>query len=453
MAAFENFRLNKQLFDGISELDFDRPTPIQEKVFSVVLSGKDVVGIAQTGTGKTLAYMLPILHELKYSKDLNPRVLILVPTRELVLQLVENIKLYTKYKSTRIVGVYGGTNINTQHKALIQGADIVIGTPQRLYDLVLRNAVKLKSIKKLVIDEVDVMLDFGYRTQLINIFDYLPKKRQNIMLSATMTERVDALIDSIFKSPEKISIAVSGTPLDNIAQECYRVHNFYTKINLLVHLLKNNETYRKVLVFVSNRIAGERLFEALSNAFGGEIGIIHSGKEQNFRVRSIKEFDEGITRVLVATDVIARGIDLEKITTVFNFDVPIYPENYMHRIGRTGRAEQEGNAVLFYTEKETKAKEAIESLMAYTIPEQEFPKEVEVNPELTPEEKDKPIVEEIINWKKTRNSQVGAAFHEKLEKNKKTNQRGLHKRQLAVKYKKSQRRGDKIQNMKKKRRR
>ncbi|PCH99331.1 MAG: DEAD/DEAH box helicase [Bacteroidetes bacterium] len=453
MAAFENFKLNKQLFNGISELDYDRPTPIQEKVFSVVLSGRDVVGIAQTGTGKTLAYMLPILQQLKYSSDANPSVLILVPTRELVLQLVKNITLYTKYISTRIVGVYGGTNIITQQKALLLGTDIVIGTPQRLYDLVLKNAVKLNSIKKLVIDEVDVMLDFGYRTQLINIFDYLPQKRQNIMFSATMTERVDVLIDSFFKSPAKISIAVSGTPLDNIAQECYQVHNLYTKINLLVHLLKDNETYRKVLVFVSNRLSGERLFEELSNAFDREIGIIHSGKEQNFRVRSIKEFDEGVTRVLVATDVIARGIDLEKITTVFNFDTPIYPENYMHRIGRTGRAEQEGSAILFYTEKETKAKEAIESLMAYTIPEQEFPKEVEVNPELTPEEKSKPIVEEIINWKKSRNSQVGAAFHEKSEKNRKTNQRVPYKKQLAAKYKKSLRRGDKIQNMKKKRKR
>ena len=239
MNHFENFNLNKPLYNAIEELGFDTPTPIQVESFSVVLSGKDVVGIAQTGTGKTLAYMLPILQELKFSNQVNPRVLILVPTRELVLQVVERIESFTKYTNIRVLGVYGGVNINTQKQQIINGTDILVATPGRLYDLAVSNVLSLKSVQKLVIDEVDIMLDLGFRFQLINIFELLPIRRQNIMYSATMTDEIEVLIDDFFKSPIKISIAVSGTRLENINQQCYHVQNFYTKVNLLKHLLKS----------------------------------------------------------------------------------------------------------------------------------------------------------------------------------------------------------------------
>ncbi|MDF1673366.1 MAG: DEAD/DEAH box helicase, partial [Vicingaceae bacterium] len=221
MDNFKEFRLNKHLANAIDDLKFEKPTPIQSEAFNVILGGKDVVGISQTGTGKTLAFMLPLLEELKFSKQINPRILVLVPTRELVLQLVERIDEFAKYMTIRVVGVYGGANINTQKQAVMQGADIVVATPGRLYDLALSRALQLKAIKKLVIDEVDVMLDLGFQFQINNIFELLPERRQNIMFSATMTEEVDALIDDFFISPHKISIAVSGTPLDNISQECY----------------------------------------------------------------------------------------------------------------------------------------------------------------------------------------------------------------------------------------
>ncbi len=356
MESFSDFKLVKQLNYAINDLGFDKPTPIQKEAFSVVLSGKDIVGVAQTGTGKTLAYMLPILQDLKFSKQVAPRIAIMVPTRELVLQVVENIESFAKYISLRVLGVYGGTNINTQMQSVAQGTDIIVGTPGRFYDLSLSGALKLKAIKKLVIDEVDVMMDLGFLPQLTNIFELLPEKRQNIMFSATMTEEVDALIDDFFIVPTKIAIAVSGTPLENIAQQCYPVPNFYTKVNLLTHLIKNKTDFRKVLIFVSSKKIADRLFDALEGRFGSELGVIHSNKSQNYRIRSVEQFDSGVNRILLSTDVMARGLDLEKITHVINFDTPTYPENYMHRIGRTGRAEEEGNTILFYTEKETENK-------------------------------------------------------------------------------------------------
>ena len=445
MSAFENFNINKQLRFAIDDLGFKKPTPIQEEAFSVILSGKDVVGIAQTGTGKTLAYMLPILQQYKFSKQVNPTVLVLVPTRELVIQIVDHIKSFANYLSIRVLGVYGGTNINTQRQEVAQGADIIVATPGRLYDLALSRTLKLKAIKKLVIDEVDVMLDLGFRFQLTNIFELLPERRQNIMFSATMTQEVDQLIDDFFIAPVKISIAVSGTPLDNINQQCYAVPNFYTKVNLLTHLLKDKEEYRKVLVFVSSKKRADSLAEALPAT---ETGVIHANKSQNYRIRSVEEFDEGKTRILVATDVIARGLDLEQITHVFNFDTPDFPENYMHRIGRTGRAEQEGKSILFFTPKEEAAKEAIEALMSTKIEPIDFPSEVVISTQLTPEERPK-IVEKYsqnLNKKKRVDS-----FQEKIEKNRKVNQGGSYKRELAKKYKKPKTRGDKKANKRKKR--
>ena len=194
MHSFKDLNIAKPLLNALEDLGFTEPTPIQESAFPVVLSGKNVVGVSQTGTGKTLAYMLPILQDLKFTKEKNPTVLIIVPTRELVIQVVDQINAYSKYKTVSAIGVYGGTNINTQGLAVKQGMDILVGTPGRLYDLVLARAVVLKNIKKLVIDEVDVMLDLGFIFQLNNIFELLPEKRQNIMFSATMTEEVDALI-------------------------------------------------------------------------------------------------------------------------------------------------------------------------------------------------------------------------------------------------------------------
>ena len=442
---FKDLNISKQLLNALDDLGFETPTPIQEQSFSVVGSGKDVVGIAQTGTGKTFAYMLPILRNLAYSKQDNPRVLVLVPTRELVIQVVEEIEKLAKYINVRVLGVYGGVNINPQKQAIAQGLDILVATPGRLFDLAVSRTLKLKSIQKLVIDEVDVMLDLGFRHQIKNIFDILPERRQNIMFSATMTEDVDELITDFFINPERVSVAVSGTPLDNIDQKRYNVPNFYTKVNLLEHLLNDAETFNKVLIFVAHKKMADRLFEKLDENFKEELCVIHSNKTQNYRLRSIEQFRSGSNRILVATDVMARGLDIDNISHVINFDTPTFPENYMHRIGRTGRAEREGRSILFSTENEQDYAEAIESLMQMKIPLIEIPESVEISKELIEEER--PQAKERYNPLKRRDEDApGPAFHKKAEKNLKENLGGSYRREVAKKYKKPKTRGDKNYN-------
>lgn len=445
MTTFEDFKLTKQLQLAIDELGFTQPTPIQIESFPVILSGKDMVGIAQTGTGKTLAYMLPLLDEYKFRKSINPRIVILVPTRELVVQVVDMIHELCKYITIRVVGVYGGANINTQKELVSKGVDILVGTPGRLYDLALTRVLQLSEVKKLVIDEVDVMLDAGFRYQLANIFDFLPVKRQNIMFSASMTEEVDALIDDFFISPTKITIAISGTRLENISQECYSVPNFYTKCNLLKYLLNKRKELQKVLIFVSSKKIADALYNILEDDFGPETGVIHSNKSQNYRLECVREFEEGITRIIIATDIIARGIDFEKVSHVINFDTPTYPENYLHRIGRSGRAEQEGKTILFYTQKEASDKEAIETLMNYKIPETTFPKSVEISKQLTIEERPDMKTGSSFDIGKKRAQKEESAFHEKLEKNKKVNLGSKYRREPKV-FKKPLTKGDKIGN-------
>ncbi len=438
MSTFQDLNLNTPLYNALDDLGFTQPTPIQEQAFNVVASGKDVVGIAQTGTGKTFAYMLPILKNLKFSKQDNPRILVLVPTRELVVQVVEEIEKLAKYINVRVLGVYGGVNINTQKMAVAQGLDIIVATPGRLYDLAVSRVLQLKSIQKVVIDEVDVMLDLGFRHQLMNIFDILPERRQNIMFSATMTQDVDELITAFFIAPERVSIAVSGTPLENISQTKYSVPNFYTKLNLLNHLLSDSEDFNKVLIFVANKKMSDRLFEALDETFHDELCVIHSNKTQNYRLRSIEQFREGFNRILVATDVMARGLDIDNVSHVINFDTPDFPENYMHRIGRTGRAEREGQAIIFSTEKEQEALEKIEALMQMEIPSMEIPKNVTISTELIEEERE--VVKERNNpIRRKKDEEIGPAFHEKKDKNKKENLGGSYKFKIAQKYKKPKR--------------
>ncbi len=446
--TFQELNLNTPLLNALEDLGFSTPTPIQEQAFSTIMSGRDVIGIAQTGTGKTLAYSLPVLRMLKFTEQQNPRILIIVPTRELVVQVVEELEKLTKYINARILGVYGGTNINTQKQLVAQGQDIIVATPGRLYDLTINRDLQLKSIQKLIIDEVDVMLDLGFRFQLTNIMELLPANRQNIMFSATMTEEVEQLILTNFRQPEKISVAASGTPLENIEQSGYEVPNFYTKINLLKELLKEKNQFHKTLIFAGNKRMADRVFENLNIAFPEECTIIHSNKTQNYRLRSIRQFEDGFCRILVATDVMARGLDIDEISHVINFDTPDYPENYMHRIGRTGRAEKQGHSILLTTPNEQEGLEKIEALMKMEVPKKPLPEEVEISKELIPEEEPKGM--EINNPSKfTDEDAPGPAFHEKKEKNKKLNLGGSYKREIKKKYKKPKTRGDKNYNKKK----
>lgn len=447
MSTFQDFNLSKMIANAIADLGFTTPTPIQKEAYPVILSGRDVIGIAQTGTGKSLAYLLPILQELKFSEQVSPRVLIIAPTRELVIQLVENIKDICKYKNLRALGVYGGTNINTQALEVAKGCDVLVATPGRLFDLAVSRAVKLKTIQKLVLDEIDVLLDLGFRVQLQNIFDLLPERRQNIMFSATMTDEVEALIQDIFFNPIKIQIAASGEPLKNIEQTSYFVPNYYTKVNLLSYLLNNKEEFHKVLVFVTSKKMANDLYDLMNEEHSG-VGVIHGNKDQNYRNEMIQKFDGGNIRILIATDVIARGVDLDKLSHVINFDTPSFPENYIHRIGRTGRAEQNGKSIIFFTEKEENDKKEIENLMKYEIPEMDWPDEVKISRRLTIEEQDKIPVKRN---RKTKPKGHGVGIHEKSAKNKKEFNIGSGmKRKLKNKHKGPRTKGDKGANLRKK---
>ncbi|UFH57408.1 DEAD/DEAH box helicase [Spirosoma sp. KNUC1025] len=431
--TFEELNLTKPLIRALNELGYTTPTTIQQNVFSTVMSGRDVCGLAQTGTGKTLAYLLPCLRQLQFSKEKLPQLLIIVPTRELVVQVLETVNQLTTYMNLVAVGVYGGVNLKPQAAQVQQGMDVLVATPGRLVDLLSSGILKTKAVKKLVIDEVDEMLNHGFRTQLKIILDSLPPKRQNLLFSATLTPDVEQLIEPFFTNPVRVEAAPVGTPLENIAQTAYNVPNFYTKINLLEHLLGKDSTMTKVLVFVATKSLADQLQEQLEAEFPNRVGVIHSNKAQNQRFEAVELFKDGTYQILIATDLIARGIDIAGVSHVFNFDLPDLPENYIHRIGRTGRADQAGVAICFITEADQEKQAAIEALMNYAIPRLPLPQALTISDELTEDEKPK-VSMKTIDVKAPKGDEVGPAFHEKLDKNKKVNVRRNHAAEKMRKY-------------------
>jgi ATP-dependent RNA helicase RhlE len=428
MTTFKDLNLTKQLLNALNDIGFESPTPIQEKAFPIVMSGKDAVGIAQTGTGKTFAYLLPILRQLTYSEQRQPRVLIVVPTRELVVQVVSEVEKLATYMHARCVGVYGGGNISIQKQKVYDGVDVLVATPGRLIDLTLSRTLQFSSIQKLVIDEVDEMLNLGFRTQLVKILDILPVKRQNLMFSATLNEDVEMMIENYFHKPEYIELISRGTPLEKIIQQAYHVPNFYTKVNLLGHLLKTEKNFSKVLLFVKNKKIADDIFKALESVFSEDIGVIHSNKSQPQRFSAVKKFDEGTHRLLIATDIIARGLDLKDVTHVVNFDMPSKEASaYIHRIGRTGRADKTGIAVSFITKANLPMQKEIEVLMKKKLVMLDMPEDVEISINLTQDEK--PVTRDKSLKKIPKHITPNGAFHEKKDKNKKTNLGGKRKQE------------------------
>jgi ATP-dependent RNA helicase RhlE len=417
MSTFEQFNLPKSLQKAIDDLGFTSPTPIQERSFSVIASGRDMMGIAQTGTGKTFAYLLPLLKLYKFTPTHTPKIVILVPTRELVVQVVEEVEKLTKYMSVRTLGIYGGVNINTQKTSVYQGIDVLVGTPGRVMDLALDNVLRFDETQKLVIDEFDEMLNLGFRVQLTSILAMMRPKRQNILFSATMTDEVDAVLEDYFDFPEEVSLAPSGTPLEKIKQVKYAVPNFNTKINLLKHLLSTDESMSRILIFVNNKRFVDMIYDRIEEDFGEQFGVIHSNKSQNYRLTTMQDFQKGDLRGIITTDVMARGLDISDITHVLNFDVAEIPEQYIHRIGRTGRADKEGTAISFVGPKEEDAFIECEMLMDMEVDTLPIPEGVEISTVLIESEKIKQPIKLLKKVKK----EGGSAFHEKSDKNKKVN--------------------------------
>jgi ATP-dependent RNA helicase RhlE len=424
--TFEELNLNNPLLKALHDLEYLHPTPVQIQSLPVIMSGRDVVGIAQTGTGKTFAYLLPILRQLIHSDQKHPRVIILVPTRELVKQVIEEIEKLTTYQSVRIAGIYGGANINVQKQLVFKGLDILVATPGRLVDLAVNGSLKLKNVQKLVIDEVDEMLEQEFRKQLTTILEYLPAKRQNILFSATMTQEVSKLITGFFNDPIKIEVAAHGTPLEKIVQLGYEVPNFGTKINVIEYLLKTDESISKVLLFVSKIKIADKLFNQLNTMFPKTIGVLHSRKSQNFRFESLRQFEAGKYRMLIATDVAARGLDITDVTHVINFDTPESPNDYLHRIGRTGRVGKDGIAISLINEQEEAYIDSVEAVMKKEISILPWPDAVEYSTVFSEDEK--PISKGKNYLKGVKKIERGASFHEKKDKNKKVNLGGSYKK-------------------------
>jgi len=439
---FTELNINSPLINALNDLGITQTTTIQERAYPAIMSGRDIVGIAQTGTGKTIAYLLPSLRLWKFTKEKSPQILVVVPTRELVVQVVEQVEQLTKYMHVRVVGVYGGVNMIRQTPFITAGVDVLVATPGRLLDFALNGSLKLKSIKRFVIDEVDEMLNLGFRPQLIRIIDLLPTKRQNLMFSATISEDLKDLVHDFFVEPLEIEAAPTGTPLENIKQIGFKVPNFNTKVNLLEYLILNNPEFSKVLVFTSTKKLADSLYDELAPKFVDQIGLIHSNKSQNNRFESLRSFKENEIPILIATDIVARGLDISDVSHVVNFDVPDVAENYMHRIGRTGRADKNGVSITFITKDDTENRSAIEGMMNRKIPIISLPADVVVSKELTMDEMPQ------VKMKNTlvsipKKEEGGAAFHEKSEKNSQVNNKIRRKESMRMKYGKPKTRGQK----------
>jgi len=408
--TFEELKLTRQFLDAVKELGYESPSEIQEKVIPRVLGGQDVIGIAQTGTGKTAAYVLPLLQLLKYPQGDEPRALILVPTKELVVQVEEQIQSLCKYTELRYVALYGGVGPKTQIETIKKGVDIIVATPGRFLEIYAKRVIIPKKIKHVVLDECDRMMDMGFWPQLRDIQEKLPQKKQQLLFSATFPERVERIADNFLLFPSRVEVTPQATPATTVEQRVYMVPNFKTKLNLLMHLLEGDEM-KRVMVFVRTKADATSMGKFMERSNVGEIRFLHSNIGQNSRMNAIKDFKDGNVRILVSTDVTARGIDVFEVSHVVNFQVPGHYEDYVHRIGRTGRAFKTGVAISFVDMSEEYHLTNIQKIIRQTIPVFEIPEVVHIE-KTEPEEK-QDQAREIDRQKRLDNPDFKGAFHEK----------------------------------------
>jgi len=414
LLSFRDFKLNKQLLNAIADAGFEVPTEIQQKCIPVLMGGQEVIGIAQTGTGKTAAYVIPVLMKVKFAQGTEPRAVILAPTKELAIQIAEHTKQLARYTDIRILPIYGGVGPKTQIEAIQQGVDILVATPGRFLELYLKSEIPPKQIKTLVLDEADRMMDMGFMPQLRRIFEVIPRKRQNMLFSATFNDRVERLSAEFLEFPIRIEITPPATAAKQVQQEVYYVPNLKTKINFLEYLLQDVETFNRVMIFTRSKESADNVYKFLERKNMGPVRVIHSNKGQNSRINAVQEFKEGKLRILVSTDVTSRGIDVVHVSHVINFDVPVVYEDYVHRIGRTGRAFSEGTAITFVTEAELYHIEKIEKLIREKISVKKLPLEVDVIK--TPFEEAQTMAREIDRQKRREDPTFKGAFHEKQSK-------------------------------------
>ena len=400
MMTFEDLKLTKSVQKALNEIGFVTPTPIQQQAIPAIKSGSDVLGIAQTGTGKTAAYILPILTKLVKAEGEDPRVVVLVPTRELAIQVGEDFEELAQYTNIRVAAVYGGIGW-TKHAELFEGGvDVLVSTPGRLIDLFSHLVFSMKKVKMLVIDEADRMLDMGFMPQLHSIFELIPPRRQNMLFSATFSEKIERMTEEFMALPLRIEVAPSATPVELVDQRVYHVPNYQSKLNLLAYLLENQEDYKKVIVFCKTKVTA-----------------------------AINSFKNDEVRILISTDVSARGIDASMVTHVINFDVPVNYDDYIHRIGRTARAGNNGVAITMLNPAEVWHFAKIQEIIRMEIPVLDIPAEVDLP--ATPFEERQTILREVDLQRQIDDPTYQGAFHER----KKVKQR-KEKRDFADKFEK-----------------
>ena len=373
MTRFEDLRLIEPLLRAVRQEGYETPTPIQQKTIAPVLEGRDLLGCAQTGTGKTAAFALPILqrlHGAPFPAPRHVRILVLSPTRELASQIGDSFARYGRHTGVRHTVIYGGVGQNPQAAALRRGVDVVVATPGRLLDLLGQRIARLDRVEVLVLDEADRMLDMGFIHDVRRVISAIPRKRQTLFFSATLPKDIQSLARDILTNPVRVEVTPPETTVEKIAQSLYHV-NKQEKFDLLARLLKD-PAFRRTLVFTRTKRGANRVAEKL---VAGRVraDAIHGNKGQGARERALDSFKRGSSRVLVATDIAARGIDVDDITHVINFDLPDVPEVYIHRIGRTARAGAEGVAIAFCGPDEREELSAIERLIRMRIPVRSVP--------------------------------------------------------------------------------
>lgn len=413
---FEQFKLNRQLLNAIEDAGYTEPTPIQEQAIPLAMAGHDVLGIAQTGTGKTAAFVLPILMKVKYAQGEHARAVILAPTRELVMQIAKAIEELSRYTDIRTVALYGGIGPKMQIEALRKGVDIIVTTPQRFLDIYLKEEIVVKHLQTMVLDEADKMLDMGFMPQIRRILEVIPRKRQNLLFSATFQEKVEKFSFEFLEFPMRVEVSPQATTAEMVTQSLYEVPNFIAKIHLLELFLTQHEEFSRVLIFTRSKENADNVYKFLLRKVVKEdaVKVMHANKGQNTRINTMEAFREGKLRVLVATDVASRGIDVTEVSHVINFDVPLIYEDYVHRIGRTGRAKHAGEAITFLTPPDEYHIKNIEALIRMEIPRKPLPEDLSIP--ATPFDEMQTQLREIDQQKRKADPTFQGAFHEKKKR-------------------------------------
>jgi ATP-dependent RNA helicase RhlE len=410
MSTFEELKITRQFLNAIEDAGYSIPTEIQVKAIPRILAGQDVIGIAQTGTGKTAAYLLPLLQTLKYAQETEARCLILVPTKELVVQVERSLASLASYTDLRWAALFGGVGPKAQIEKLKTGVDLIVATPGRFLELYSKGEIAVKKIKHVVLDECDRMMDMGFWPQLREVQEKIPQKKQQLLFSATFPEKVERLADNFLLFPTRIEVTPQATPASTVEQVLYEAGNFRTKLSLL-ELLLRDEKFQRVMVFVSTKEIASNIFKYFERKPIGEMRLLHSNKAQNARMNAIDDFKSGDVRLLISTDVSARGIDVFEVSHVINFNIPTHYEDYVHRIGRTGRAFKTGVAISFMDQSEAYHIRKIQQLIKQTITRLPLPEAAEQFE--TPKPEFQLQMREIDRQKRLENPEFKGAFHEK----------------------------------------